>query len=92
MSTLRSLKPLAITIVCKDNKKRDFELLTIKEAAQLSGTTVSYIEALITRTDTTGIETRLDITYPSQHDGDKSGPKYIICNEKWENFIASRKK
>jgi hypothetical protein len=92
MSTLRSKKPLTITIVCKDNKKRDLDLLTVKEAAQLSGTTVSYIEALITRVDATGIETKLDITYPSPHDGEKSGPKYIVCNEKWDNFIASRKK
>ena len=91
MSNIKTKKPVMATAVLPGNAKEDFEIITIKEAAQRLNTTPQSVEYLITNNNN-GEGTTLDFTFPFQHDGEKSGPKCIICNEKYFNQLALKKK
>ena len=72
-----------------DGLKEDFEILTVAEAAQRAHVGIQNIEYLLN--DKVGGDV-LDVTYPSQHDGDKTGPKYVVCNQKWFDYLKKPKK
>jgi hypothetical protein len=88
MSILKSHKPLMATLSV-DGAKEDFEVITVKEAAQRAQVGIQNIEYLLYDKGEGGV---LDVTYPSQHDGDKSGPKYVVCNPKWFDYLKKPKK
>ncbi len=70
-------------------KKEEHEIITVKQAAQKALMDVQKIEYYITALATAG-ETYLDVVYPFQHDGEGTGPKFIVCNKKWKNFLKTK--
>ena len=85
---IRTDKPLmATTKTGKD--KEDFEIITVKEAAQRLNMTVQGVEHLIYDKSESSA---LDFSYPSPHDDKLSGPKYIVCNRKFFDYIEKNKK
>ena len=85
---IRTDKPLmATTKTGKD--KEDVEIITVKEAAQRLNMTPQGVEHLIYDKSA---ESVLDFTHPSPHDDKLSGPKYIVCNKKFFDYIERNKR
>lgn len=87
MALLKTKKPLVGEIVVSRNKTISCEIISIKEAAQRLGISISNVEYHLVNDRGSG--TTLDFTYPFEHNGPRSGLKCIVVNEK---FLQLEKK
>lgn len=63
------------------------DVVAIKQLSEISGRSVSQINNMINQLDAEG-ETKLDICYPFPNkEGEHSGMKFVVKNEKYEKFI-----